>query len=598
MVVEITAITDWLAMSLALWLAAFLLIRSHRSWTTWRAVIILAALATAFLLAYVGLREASFRLANAWAAALTLAIILFYDLTYHWLSPAQRATWSTARWVLLALGVLKILYLMVWPADAGLSATSGLSAQPWQATWVAQFDGVYLLLVLIASANNLRLADAAEARPHYRLMGASAWLAIGGYVNAMLSTAWPATFPRLVQNLFLIGALAMLGYAVARYQVFVGRRTTLHDFPVSGATVLGLAALYGVIANRYGFTAEQVVLVTALAILTHSVYDLVREVLDRLMHQRETELRRELRGLVQTVDSGTNLAENMEQALVSTAGLLNAASAFVAQRENDHYRVLASFRSLPLNALLPAAEVTSDEAQAAGAALAERINWLAPVHIGLEQVAVVGVGARTGSTAYSAADIDMIDEVADWISRMFEADRLQRENEERRKAIVVPEPTVTLIEQLKTAPDAAFVRLVEDGLRHVADYSSLGDSALAAQAGLPEGTHLERGKILRTRLMEAVEALRPGGVRPGGVLPREWHSYAILYDAYIEDVPNSEIMARLYISEGAFNRLRRKAVQAVARTLWERRGQPAGEAKSASSAQARTSTDASLAVQI
>jgi hypothetical protein len=47
-----------------------------------------------------------------------------------------------------------------------------------------------------------------------------------------------------------------------------------------------------------------------------------------------------------------------------------------------------------------------------------------------------------------------------------------------------------------------------------------------------------------------------------------------LYDAYVEDAPNREIMARLYISEGTFNRVRRKALRAAARSLWEMKTHP------------------------
>ena len=43
----------------------------------------------------------------------------------------------------------------------------------------------------------------------------------------------------------------------------------------------------------------------------------------------------------------------------------------------------------------------------------------------------------------------------------------------------------------------------------------------------------------------------------------------MLHDAYMDDVPNREIMARLYVSQGTFNRLRRRALRAVARNLLE-----------------------------
>jgi hypothetical protein len=578
MLSQLTAISDWVAMSLALWLSAYLLIRSHRSRTTLRAVLILAALAAAFLIAYIGLYDRSARLANAWAAALTLAIVLWYDLTYHWLSPARQAARRRVRWAIIILGAAKIVYLLVIPADAGLSATSGLSALSWRATWLSIADAAYLLISLIAAASNLRLERQAAAVPHFRLMWIAAWLGAAASAYGMLTSAWPDLFPRLVQNLLLVGALGLLGYAIARYQAFVGRHTTLHDFPVSGLTVLGLAVLYGLIARNQGFTTGQVVLVTVLAILSHAGYDLVREVLDRLLHQRESELRQQLRELAQTITTETSLAENLEQGLAGAAVLLNASGAFVAQHDADYFLVLASHKSLALGTALPASELLSDDVREAPPALAGQVSWLAPVHVGLEQVAAVGVGPRNGSTTYAAADIDLLVEVADWASRLFEADRRQRESRAQVLALAQEversaalEPAGNLIEQLVSTPGPDFVRLVEDALRHIDDYNSLGGSSLADQMGVEGATHIDRGKTLRAKLTEAVETLRPVGSRPAGILPREWHSYAILYDAYIEDVPNREIMARLYISEGTFNRLRRKALQAVGRTLWEHR---------------------------
>jgi hypothetical protein len=51
--------------------------------------------------------------------------------------------------------------------------------------------------------------------------------------------------------------------------------------------------------------------------------------------------------------------------------------------------------------------------------------------------------------------------------------------------------------------------------------------------------------------------------------PRDWYSYLILKDAYIEEVSNREIMMRLYISEGTLNRTRRGAVRSLARAMGE-----------------------------
>lgn len=52
-------------------------------------------------------------------------------------------------------------------------------------------------------------------------------------------------------------------------------------------------------------------------------------------------------------------------------------------------------------------------------------------------------------------------------------------------------------------------------------------------------------------------------------MPCEWHTDMILRNAYKVDVPNRDIMGHLYISEGGFNRQRRRGLQAVARVMYE-----------------------------
>jgi hypothetical protein len=68
----------------------------------------------------------------------------------------------------------------------------------------------------------------------------------------------------------------------------------------------------------------------------------------------------------------------------------------------------------------------------------------------------------------------------------------------------------------------------------------------------------------------AIEKLDPVETRiPGDPIPLEWHAYRVLHDAYVGDKPNREIMSKLYISEGTFNRTRRAAIRSIARVLGE-----------------------------
>jgi hypothetical protein len=118
-------------------------------------------------------------------------------------------------------------------------------------------------------------------------------------------------------------------------------------------------------------------------------------------------------------------------------------------------------------------------------------------------------------------------------------------------------------------PEMWFIKMVEAALRKFPDFIQLGASPLADYLNVKGETQIARGKRLQLLLQEAIEALRPDGNRPVEPLPRAWHNYAVLHDAYVEGVLNREVMARLYVSEGTFNRTRRNAVRGLARLLIE-----------------------------
>ena len=131
------------------------------------------------------------------------------------------------------------------------------------------------------------------------------------------------------------------------------------------------------------------------------------------------------------------------------------------------------------------------------------------------------------------------------------------------------------------ALDAKQVSAMEDALRQLYDYSYLGDHALAGSI-LVRGshhqpaTHLDRGKALNALLIAALEKLRPPGTEPRELPPREWHSYLVLRDAYVNGNSNRDIMAKLYVSEATFHRTRRRALKAVTKALFEMEASPEG----------------------
>jgi hypothetical protein len=205
--------------------------------------------------------------------------------------------------------------------------------------------------------------------------------------------------------------------------------------------------------------------------------------------------------------------------------------------------------------------------------LSMKVVLLVPLYADGRQVGALLLGRPKNAMRYSNTDIDRLlypsDRLAEVIKGMTgEAERIAQitsivESEAMKRRVDIP-----LID----------VREVEDALRNLSDYSYLGHSKLADLALVTVSTsedmvtHIDRGKALRKLISDAIEKLKPSNEPPGGIPPREWHPYVILHDAYVRDIPNRDIMAKLYISEGTFNRTRRSAVRAVTGAISEMEG--------------------------
>jgi hypothetical protein len=148
----------------------------------------------------------------------------------------------------------------------------------------------------------------------------------------ILALAITRPMPRLVQDLLIFSGVFLLGMSVARYQVLVERRTTLQDLPVSGVVLLGLSGIYALLAWRWGLPPITIAAVTMLAILTHSIYDLGREFLERLRIRNESTFRRQLRQLESEVSNEESLQQCLQEGLDLLCHTLRASGGFIAVR--------------------------------------------------------------------------------------------------------------------------------------------------------------------------------------------------------------------------------------------------------------------------
>jgi hypothetical protein len=209
------------------------------------------------------------------------------------------------------------------------------------------------------------------------------------------------------------------------------------------------------------------------------------------------------------------------------------------------------------------------------------LAWIAPSFEGQTQMAVMGIEKPVSRLEYSTGNLELLAEVADQIGTIVSlSNAIPRQSqliqelvaESRVNATEMDSAADSLLESITIEPDADFIRSVEEALRHLPDTITLGEASLADRLSMTGASHIERGKRLQALLTESIASLKPSESRPPEPLPRLWYSYAVLYDAYVECVPNREIMARLYISEGTFNRTRRNAIRGLARLLMEGKG--------------------------
>jgi hypothetical protein len=242
--------------------------------------------------------------------------------------------------------------------------------------------------------------------------------------------------------------------------------------------------------------------------------------------------------------------------------------------DGEWARPIADFRWRDLPTELPAQNLSADDfLHLEPGHLPEPLDeaaLLVPLYVESEQVGALVLGQPINGVRYAEDDVESILHPADRIADVIYISKRKNEYLSRLAELTEEHRSHTT-----SAAPSIPVDTVEDTLRNLFDYAYLADTPLAdlqlvrkaSESG--QITHLERGKTVYAVIVEALEHLRPVGEVPPEPLPREWYPYIILHDAYLEDIPNRDIMGKLYISEGTFNRTRRAAIRTLARELAE-----------------------------
>ncbi|RPI89312.1 MAG: hypothetical protein EHM40_21040, partial [Chloroflexi bacterium] len=358
MLLQATTLLDLFAMAVTLWLAFYLFARGFPSRVTMRAVIVLLALSVFFYGAYNNIFHQIPGTAAWRAVLLVIGLTSWYSLTYQVMSVHNQ---KQLRWLEISLYILAFITAVL------LLISNPFVDETGNALFVAHMQiglpyilyGIFQWGIAICILLNLLIDDRVGLTPRgkYFLVASIFPAASVLYGVAGLSASSP--LPRIIVDVLIFSGVFLLSISVARHQTLLERRTTLQDFLITILTVLGLSAFYAYIGWRLGLPLEMMAVVVGLAVLTHSLYDLVREFLERLRIRREGAFRKQLR---QLESAGENaLRDRLQEGLDLLCQSLDAPSGLIAIRGGDEFLVTATRHSVPLESRISAAQASFED---------------------------------------------------------------------------------------------------------------------------------------------------------------------------------------------------------------------------------------------
>lgn len=609
MLALITYVTNLLGFAVALWLGFYLVTRNPRSRIAWLTGLMLWSIGGMFLNILLALSpppnpvsqtswlqlifpfwpesQAASADQNKWLLGWTIgpAIVIWHHVTTLLRGPIN--PWRSFRISAGYLVAIMAVYLQfstpwLYTAESG----DPLYINALRAGVLYPVFGGFILLFSGWSFVNLyrstRHAEALILRQQFNTLTVATLFASLAAPISLSGTYFGLRVPIVIITIPLLIGIVLAGYGIARYSALVEGRTIRRDFIhfALGSTVLVVFYLLvtWIFSGPYGLPRITYAAAVFLALTGYSLFGVLSSALEKLVYEEgPRELRQSLRALNRLSDSVEDLGDVFTIALEAVSMEVRASYALLFELEDGGSALRSGFGWSGTHPEIPASQLKADdlrhlEPRAFPEPLQEAA-LLVPLYVIEDQIGVILLGRPQNSAHFSQEDVDIIRDAADAIT---DALHRARQNQARIAQIT----TIAKEQKRKPAEGGSKipVRSVELALRNITDYAYLGDTqlaklgrvkALAQNEGGTAPTHIDLGKAVYRVLCETLEKLHPEGARPGSPVPREWYPFVILYDAYLMDVPNRDIMADLYISEGTFNRTRRAALRTVARLLEE-----------------------------
>lgn len=556
MLISITHIFNLIAMAVALWMAFYLFARGFPNRITLRATLALMAIAVFFLDTYNSFYNLEANTSHLRAALLVIALASWYSVTFALRTPQEQARFRLMEFGFYLLATTAVISLITIKAGIVRGQEDILYTARLEWNIATLLYGAAQLWACVGILYNLGTLQRIRYTEEGYFFFFASWFLGAALGYGILSFLTPVRFPRIVQDGLVFGGIFLLGISVARHQSLLERRTIWQDFPIGLLGISFITVAYLTIVIFAGLPPILWGNIIAAVITSHALYDIGREAVERWRMSKDKYLRQKMNP-IKTLEEKT-LHIFLDEELRMLLKTLNSSSGLIAVRESEEILVAATYNSLPIKSNIPKELCTSEGLVRADKQISGLV-WSAAIFEGNQAIALVGIGHSKVKLEYSGGELELFEEFSEQIGIFISIHHAR--NASMQLA------TNRIIDSLTVNVEASLYKSVEEALRHFSDVLYLGQSALADFLDIQGAIHIERGKKLQNILREAVLSLRPTGERPPEPLPRNWYNYVILHDAYIQGVQNREVMARLYISEGTFHRIRRNAVRGLARSF-------------------------------
>jgi hypothetical protein len=603
---QITFTVNFLSLMLALWLGLYLITRNPRAPTAWLTAFTLWSLGGLFINILLALspppvsdfRPSGLRFlfpfwpsgmfdqgANAWLQGWSVApSIAFWHHATMLLRPGKMNAWRWTR-VLFAY-LVAIVAIEVQAFTQILFSVEGgdplylnsLHAGPWYSVFGVALIGLTMMSVINLARSAYVAPNEIIRRQLLTLVTATAFTGLIAPISLVSSGLDLFPMPMVVMSGVLAIFVGIVGYGIARHSALVQNRTINRDFFYNLFGILVITGVYTaatwVLVFAYEAPKVIVIFIPLLGVLTHSLLNAASIFLDSFFYRGETrQLRARLQHLRQLAGETENMKTLLEEILATLCAPIKATYGLILVHNDGKATQIAQYHWKGEALALPSSLLTADDnlhlSPRQFAEPLEDAALLVPLYIDSTQVGALLLGRPINGVQYSDEDVENLLYPADQIASALLLRLRTSEQLDRVAKIAGDSPIIPVARQ--SIP----VQSVELALRNLSDYAFLADSPISELTVVrvkltgEKKTHIERGKAVHTVVVEALEKMRPGPNIPHDPIPREWFPYVILHDAYVEEIQNRDIMSKLYISEGTFNRTRRAAIRSLARSLAE-----------------------------